>query len=67
MLGLLIVEVGTNPVCRSLENRALISCLNECELLCLFWGFTEIDLGTKCVVDMDETQTVLFSNASRDR
>lgn len=27
----------------------------------------EIDLGTKCVVDMDETQTVLFSSASRDK
>ncbi|XP_027044941.1 kinesin-like protein KIF13B [Pocillopora damicornis] len=27
----------------------------------------EIDLGTKCVVDMDDTQTILFSSASRDR
>lgn len=66
MLGLLIVEVGTNRVC-SLEDRPLISCLNVCEFLCLSWDFTEIDLGTKCVVDMDETQTVLFSSASREK
>lgn len=27
----------------------------------------EIELGTKCVVDMDETQTMLFAGGSRDR
>ena len=41
-------------------------CLNHDNL---FVFFSEIDLGTKCVVDMDNSQTMLFhpSTGMKDR